>query len=81
MVVDMVMKAPLINQTQFNGRYGCPQCYEKGEQAKVQQVWIYPYQEEQVLRSHEDWQQILKCKPEASCPIYGIRGNFGSNIF
>ena len=22
-IVDMVMKAPLLNQTQFNGRYDC----------------------------------------------------------
>ena len=33
LVLDMVSKAPIVNQTQFNGRHGCPKCLVTGETA------------------------------------------------
>ena len=37
-IVDMVMKAPLVNQTQFNGRYGCTNCLAVGRRALAKDV-------------------------------------------
>ena len=42
-VVYAVMQAPLVNQTQFNRRYGCTHCVIVGEQAKTKAVWNYPF--------------------------------------
>ena len=39
--VDAVMKAPLMNQIQFNGAYGCNDCYLRGCSHPSGKPWLY----------------------------------------
>ena len=74
-VVDAVMRAPLVNQTQFNGRYGCTHCVIVGEQAKTKAVWIYPFQKQGwPVRTLEGRKHTLDLKPSPLHPILGLKG-------
>ena len=75
-IVDMVMKAPLVNQTQFNGRYGCTNCLAVGRRALAKDVWIYPFHETDVSqRTSKERKLILECLGSECRSLYGIRGN------
>ena len=75
-IVDMVMKAPLVNQTQFNGRYGCTNCLAVGRRALAKDVWIYPFHEPDVSqRTSKERKLILECLGSECRSLYGLRGN------
>ena len=74
-VVDAVMRALLVNQTQFNGRYGCTQSVIVREQAKTKAVWIYPFQRQGwPVRTLEGRKHNLDLKPSPLHPILGLKG-------
>ena len=74
LVVDAVMRAPLVNQTQFNGRYGCTHCVIVGGQAKTKAVWIYPFQRQGwPVKTPEERKRILDLKPSPLHPILGLK--------
>ena len=74
-VVDAVMRDPLVSQTQFNGRYGWTHCVIVGEQAKTKAVWIYPFQRQGwPVRTPEERKRILDLKPSPLHPILGLKG-------
>ena len=63
-VVDAVMRAPLMNQTQFNGRYGCAHCLVAGRHAESKSIWIYPYtRKEDSIRTSEERKKMLSKNP------------------
>lgn len=74
-VLDMVAKAALLNQTQFNGAYGCPQCLARGKSAETKRVWIYPFN-----RCYEKRSQLQRVshleKVIGGQPFYGLKGKF-----
>ena len=35
LVLGMVSKAPIVNETRFNGRHGCPNCLVTDEMAQI----------------------------------------------
>ena len=81
-IVDMVMKAPLVNQTQFNGRYGCTNCLAVGQRALAKDTWIYPFHEPDVSqRTSKERQLILECLGSECRSLYGLRGNISDLFF
>ena len=78
-VCDMVAKASLLNQTQFNGRYGCPNCLSKGRTSSSKKVWIYPNDEDDCLRTRASRVTALDLDPTPASPIFGIKGKVFSN--
>ena len=73
-ICDMVAKASLMNQTQFNGRHGCPNCLSKGRICSTKKVWIYPYGEDDVLRTRASRITALNMDPTSASPVFGIKG-------
>ena len=74
-IVDMVMKAPLLNQTQFNGRCGCSNCLAIGRRALTKDVWIYPFNEENVSeRTSKDRMVVLGCLKPGQKSLFVLRG-------
>ena len=62
--VDAVMKAPLVNQTQFNGLYGCSNCLVPGQSHSSGKPWIYPYQESKSeMRTNKHRLEVLAKEP------------------
>ena len=81
-IVDMLMKAPLMNQTQFNGRYGCSNCLAIGRRALKKDVWIYPFNEENVSeRTSKDRMVVLRCLKPGQKSLFGLRGKQKVKIF
>ena len=73
--VDAVMKAPLVNQTQFNGLYGCPNCLVPGQSHSSGKHWIYQYQESKSeMRTNKHRLEVLAKEPTEKKPIFGLRG-------
>ncbi len=59
-VADAPAKCLLMNTVQFNGRYGCPVCYNEGQVAQVSERGhsrVYPF-EDSSLRTHEEMRNI-----------------------
>lgn len=51
---DLPAKSDFLNFVQFNGNYGCPACYSKGENVSIApkgSVHVYRYENELKLRS------------------------------
>ena len=81
-IVDMVMKAPLLNPTKFNGRYGCSNCLAIGRRALTKDVWIYPFNEENVSeRTSKDRMVVLRCLKPGQKSLFGLRGKQKVKIF
>ena len=81
-IVDMIMKAPLVNQTPFNGRYGCTNCLAVGRRALAKDAWIYPFHESDVSqRTSKERQLILECLGSECRSLYGLRGNISDLFF
>ena len=78
-VCDMVAKISLLNQTQFNGRYGCPNCLSKGRTSSSKKVWIYPSDEDDCLRIRASRVTDLDTDPTQAAPVFGIKGKVFSN--
>ena len=63
-MVDSVMKAPLVNQDQFNGLYGYPNCQVPGQSHSSGKPWIYPYQESKSeMRTNKHRLEVLAKEP------------------
>ena len=74
-IVDMVMEAPLLRQTQFNGRYGCSNYLAIGRRALTKDVWVYPFNEENVSeRTPKDRMVVLGCLKPGQKSLFGLRG-------
>ena len=74
-VVDAVMRAPLMNQVQFNGYYGCTHCFIEGQRARSKNTLIYPYTIKQdPLRTSETRKSALNFCPKHIKQICGLRG-------
>ena len=74
-VVDAVMRAPLMNQVQFNGYYGCTHCFIEGQRARSKNTLIYPYTIRQdPLRTSETRKRALNFCPKHIKQICGLRG-------
>lgn len=76
-VADLLAKSAFLNFVQFNGDYGCPLCYCKGESVSIApkgSVHVYRYENELKLRSLDE---CIKYADEASTdhPIMGIKGH------
>ena len=68
------MKAPLLNQTQFNGRYGCSSCLAIGRRALTKDVWIYLFNEENVTeRTSKDRMVVLGCLKPGQKSVWSAR--------
>ncbi|XP_015124327.1 uncharacterized protein LOC107046259 isoform X1 [Diachasma alloeum] len=73
---DLPAKAEFLNFIQFNGNYGCPACFSKGENVPTENegsVHVYPYEAEPEMRTSEvcvEYGNIAS--PER--PVMGIRG-------
>ena len=74
-VVDAVMRAPLMNQVQFNGYYGCTHCFIEGQRSRSKNTLIYPYTIKQdPLRTSETPKRALNFCPKHIKQICGLRG-------
>ena len=80
LVLDMVAKAQVVNQTQFNGKYGCANCFIEGKWSQKCSKWIYPYQAEvdTCLRTSQTRKENLAMKPTIEEPIMGLRGEINT---
>ena len=70
----MVSKAPIVNQTQFNGKHGCPKCLVTGETARTKKVWVYRYGSHGSLRTNSERSSTLKLIDCIGGPIGGMKG-------
>ena len=71
---DMVAKASLLNQTQFNGRYGYPNVLSKGRTSSSEKVWMYTSDEDDCLRSRASRVTALDMDPISASPVFSIKG-------
>ena len=73
--VDAIMKAPLLNQTQFNGLYGCSNCYIPGASHPSGKPWLYKYEPTPSdIRTHTERQNDLSFNPSQKAPRFGLKG-------
>ena len=70
----MVAKCSILNQTQFNGRFGCPDCTMSGRMAQEKQTWIYPYDMQFKMRTSTMRRQALLDIHATNRPVLGWRG-------
>ena len=73
-IFDMVAKCSILNQTQFNGRFGCPNCTMMGCMASEKQTWTYPFDMAYTIRTNEMRQSALRKSQETKLPVLGWRG-------
>ena len=73
--VDAVMKAPLLNQIQFNGAYGCNDCYIRGCSHPSGKPWLYVFEKTpSELRTNKKRIEDLSAHPTAQNPKFGLKG-------
>ena len=73
--VDAVMKAPLLNQIQFNGAYGCNDCYIRGCSHPSGKPWLYAFgKTPSELRTNKKRIEDLSAHPKAQNPKFGLKG-------
>lgn len=73
---DLPAKAQFLNVTQFNGDYGCPACYCKGQNiatASGGSVHVYPFQEVIQMRTTEE-AIVLGNTATPDNPVMGVKG-------
>lgn len=76
-VADLPAKSAFFNFVQFNGDYGCPLCYCKGENVPIDpkgSVHIYRYENELKLRSSQECVEYADTASPDN-PIMGIKGH------
>ncbi|XP_026828515.1 uncharacterized protein LOC113562671 [Ooceraea biroi] len=75
--VHLPAKSDFLNFIQFNGDYGCPSCYCKGENIAIiprGSVHVYRYENELQLRSlNESIEYTNRASPDN--PVMGIKGH------
>ncbi|CAG7684002.1 unnamed protein product [Allacma fusca] len=64
-IADSVARCVVQGLTQFNGKYGCPWCLNKGEtywidKERRRRKWVYKYKE-CILRTQENYLENLNC--------------------
>lgn len=74
---DLPAKSDFLNFVQFNGDYGCPACYSKGENVSLiskGSVHVYRYENEIKLRTlNECIEYANRASPDN--PVMGIKGH------
>ena len=74
--VDAVMKAPLINQIQFNGAYVCNDGYIRGCSHPSGKLWLYAFEKTpSELRSNTKRIEDLSAHPTAQKLKFGLKGS------
>ena len=77
---DLPAKAQFLNMTQYNGRFGCQDCYCEGESIATgpnSSVWVFPYQRNFELRTTEDSNNYARLGTPQN-PHLGVKG---PNVF
>ena len=70
----MIAKAGVLNQTQFNGKFGCPRCLVLGKTAKTIKVWVYRYSSQASKRTAFSCRNSIRVVELLGMPIMGIKG-------
>lgn len=73
---DTPAKSTFFCHTAFNGLFGCLKCLTRGlKSAESGNVFVYPYEEQLVLRSDELYrQQIARTQRSNGKTVYGVKG-------
>ena len=77
---DLPAKAMVYNMTQFNGKYGCSHCLQKGESLETGlkgNVHVYPYIQNDPTgpqRTDEELEQHSHEAVASQKPVFGVKG-------
>ena len=78
---DLPAKSLFFNMTQYNGKYGCMNCYQVGE--SIDKTWVYRYQKTLKKRTYSDTEryalQALRSKSKE--PVFGVKGKSALSLF
>ena len=69
---DLPAKATFLNMQQYNGRHGCLNC--EIETRRIDHVQVYPFLENNTLRTTEKTKLYAEQALEANKPVFGIKG-------
>ncbi|XP_066583348.1 uncharacterized protein [Prorops nasuta] len=68
---DLPAKALFLNMIQYNGKFGCQKCYQKGE--RYLNVQVYPFENFKV-RDEKETLMYVKQSMISKFPVYGVKG-------
>lgn len=78
---DLPANALFLNMTQYNGKFGCKKCKQKGQ--KCEGKWVYQYEKDLSLRTDEETKKHQVEADESGVRVCGVKGSsvIGNIVF